>query len=356
MYKRFFFEDQNFLQTACALTLYLKLETSFFKDRDLLQDHEKWEILTASIIFRHIGQMVCNAHTMTDTRVEYNGAPLPLFLNSHMMDLKRTGLIIRSDETFAGIFPFISLLNHSCKPNISNRFNGNRLTISAKGPIANANEILNSYGINYLRVSRDERQTALRGQYHFECECEECLKPFDQFLFLQKLRCVTCQNLLDANFDMETMEIVPKGTHKCGKCGSSFDVEQFEWMVRKVSDNVEEIRDQTTLKTVLRALKYCSDCVHQHHEVIYFFSKNLINSVGDFDPTFQSELKGIAENMLNICEYLYGRNSVEYLLDRVCAVNVLPKNNSEIFEVGEKVLSERSFNIFKSIFPIIVTK
>lgn len=335
--------------------LYLETETTFFKDRDLLKDHEKWEILASSIILRHIGQMVCNAHTLSDTRVEYSGESLPHFMKSSLLELKRTGLIIRSDETFAGIFPFISLLNHSCKPNISNRFNGARLTITAKGKISLTDEIFNSYGINYLRISKIERQSALRGQYHFDCECDECLKPHDEFLFLQKLRCYTCQNLLEANFDMETMEVTPKKELKCGKCGSVFDMEQFDWMVRKVSDNIEEIRDQKTLQTVLRALKYCSQCVHQYHEVIYFFSKTFINSVGDFDPTFQSELKGIAENMLNICEHLYGKNSVEYLLDRVCAVNVLPNNDEEIFGLAENILSDQSLLIFKNIYRVIVT-
>lgn len=293
---------------------------------------------------------------MSDTRVEYGSGSIPLFVNCSLLELKRTGLVIRNDQTFAGIFPFISLLNHSCNPNISNRFNGTRLNITAKGTIASTDEIFNSYGINYLRTSKVERKTALRDQYHFDCECDACVQPEDCFILLQKLRCFTCQNLLDAIFDMETMELVQEKEQKCEKCGTCFDTEQFKWMIRKISDNIEDVQDQKNLKTVLLALKYCSQCLHQYHELVYFFSKTVLNTVGDFDQSFQSDLIGLAKNMLNICQYLYGKNSIEYLLDRICAVTVLSNNEEEIFGLAENVLSDQSLQILKNIFPVIVAK
>uniref|UniRef100_A0A336MCZ5 Protein-lysine N-methyltransferase SMYD4 n=1 Tax=Culicoides sonorensis TaxID=179676 RepID=A0A336MCZ5_CULSO len=357
------FENMNqgdlntFAITANILTLYLKTETSFFQDKDLHENENSWEILISSLIFRHIGQMVCNAHTISDMRFEHNEESLPNFMNLNVFDIKSTDLVFRSADTFAGIFPFVSLLNHSCKPNITNRFNGRQLTIKAKGKINEKTEIFNSYGINYLRMSRSERQEILRNQYHFQCKCTECLKSEDEYITIQKIRCYDCKNLLEPVFDLESNEIQPKTSQKC-KCGTQFDFEQFDWMHNKITKNLSNVHsDPKNLSTVMRALEYCTKTLHQNHELIYIFSKDLITSVHgtNFEGTsFQSELKSIGTNMLRICEYFYGKNSVEYLIDMICVVKLKGKNEDEILELAENILSRQSFVIFKNILEIVL--
>lgn len=79
-----------------------------------------------------------------------------------------------STRVFTGIFPKISLLNHSCDPNIRNRFDGMNLTIYATRRIDENEEIFNCYGPNYKLMDKDERQNALKQQYCFDCKCIKC--------------------------------------------------------------------------------------------------------------------------------------------------------------------------------------
>ncbi|XP_063703389.1 SET and MYND domain-containing protein 4-like [Culicoides brevitarsis] len=343
----------TFALTSCALILYLQMETTFFKDQKILLEDEKWEVLASSLLLRHIGQSICNAHTMSDLKIEFGGELFPPFNKVSNEILRFETPIIQNVETFAGIFPFISLLNHSCKSNIRNCFNGSHLTIYSKGIIKNDDEILNNYGINYLRSCKTDRQIALREQYHFNCKCEECSKPHDNYLILQKLRCVVCQNLLEATFDMETMEVNSKKKHICNHCGTYFNVDEFEQMIRKLSENLQEIYSQNMLDNTIKILEYCMERLNPYHEVIYFFSKSLISSLDYSKIEENVELAKVAENMLKICQYLYGKYSIEFLLDNLSVMKFLSKNKSDIMELASNVLSDQSFNIFKNVYKVV---
>lgn len=78
-----------------------------------------------------------------------------------------------SHEVIAtALYPRVAMLNHSCRPNIRNRFDGARLTICATRPLSGGSELLNSYCP--VQLDGAERRRGLREQYGFECECERC--------------------------------------------------------------------------------------------------------------------------------------------------------------------------------------
>ncbi|XP_012871767.1 PREDICTED: SET and MYND domain-containing protein 4 [Dipodomys ordii] len=92
--------------------------------------------------------------------------------------------ISRSKESFVtsskqvrlatGIFPVVSLLNHSCSPNTSLSFAGTVVTIRATQQIGKGQEILHCYGPHESRMSIAERQQKLKSQYFFDCSCPAC--------------------------------------------------------------------------------------------------------------------------------------------------------------------------------------
>lgn len=184
--------------TAQMLTYYLRENTTFFQDhmkesfRDLLVKSE-WDILIAALLLRHIGQLVSNGHAIVDYRQNvFTTDALKLMLHKNQPNGGGLHLLFKSQRIFTGIFPRISMLNHSCDPNIMNCFNGMQLTIKASRDIAEGDEIFNCYGPHWKLMSYQERQRTLRLQYNFNCECLKCINRNDEFRFNNSVQCRFC--------------------------------------------------------------------------------------------------------------------------------------------------------------------
>lgn len=75
-------------------------------------------------------------------------------------------------EVGVGLYPSMSLLNHDCDPNCVIVFEGRHLLLHAVKEIQPEEELTVSY-IDVL-VPTLERQTQLKKQYCFLCECQRC--------------------------------------------------------------------------------------------------------------------------------------------------------------------------------------
>ena len=79
------------------------------------------------------------------------------------------------------------MLNHSCSPNIRNKFEGRQLTIFSTDDVVEGGEIFNCYGPNYKLMSYQERQDSLRLQYNFNCKCSKCDERNDEFVSFKNI-------------------------------------------------------------------------------------------------------------------------------------------------------------------------
>lgn len=93
-------------------------------------------------------------------------------------------MAIDSQRIFTAIFPRISMFNHSCNPNIRNRFNNSELMVYARRNIGDGDEIFNCYGPNDKLNPCKERQELLKQQYHFQCDCLSCNKSDKDYVSL----------------------------------------------------------------------------------------------------------------------------------------------------------------------------
>ena len=84
------------------------------------------------------------------------------------------GLALGTDPTEAAVFPVVSRINHSCKPNVYHSWNTflNEETVYAIRDIRENEEILTSYVIAYK--TRKDRITELEKKFRFTCTCEVC--------------------------------------------------------------------------------------------------------------------------------------------------------------------------------------
>ncbi|KAG8444382.1 hypothetical protein GDO86_009534 [Hymenochirus boettgeri] len=94
----------------------------------------------------YFGKVICNSFTISDGEMQDIGV---------------------------GLYPSMSLLNHSCDPNCVIVFEGRRLLLRTVKEISKREELTISY-ID-VKIPTEERQNQLFRQYSFTCECHGCL-------------------------------------------------------------------------------------------------------------------------------------------------------------------------------------
>ncbi|KAM6463189.1 SET and MYND domain-containing protein 4 isoform 2-T2 [Liasis olivaceus] len=113
-------------------------------------------------MLRHLLQLQCNAQAVT--ALHPSGPEDGLVASSGQVRLA------------TGLFPTLSLLNHSCDPNTSVVFTGSTAEVRALRPIPEGQELLHCYGPHRCRMGAAERRRRLLAQYFFECQCQACLE------------------------------------------------------------------------------------------------------------------------------------------------------------------------------------
>ncbi|KAL8482070.1 hypothetical protein ACS0TY_028277 [Phlomoides rotata] len=98
-------------------------------------------------ITEFFSKLACNAHTICDGELRPLGT---------------------------GLYPVISIINHSCLPNSVLVFEGRQAVVRAMQNIQKGTEVL----ISYVDIAGSTltRQKALKEQYYFSCVCSRCVK------------------------------------------------------------------------------------------------------------------------------------------------------------------------------------
>ncbi|XP_014808732.1 PREDICTED: SET and MYND domain-containing protein 4 isoform X2 [Calidris pugnax] len=120
--------------------------------------------IMAEAMLRHVLQLQCNAQAITVMQESGSG-------DGAVVNKKPVRLA-------TAFFPVLSLLNHSCCPNISVSFSGTAATVRASQPIPSGQEIFHCYGPHRCRMRVAERQQLL-SQYFFACRCQACLDELE---------------------------------------------------------------------------------------------------------------------------------------------------------------------------------
>ncbi|KAI3821259.1 hypothetical protein L1987_08823 [Smallanthus sonchifolius] len=157
----------------------------------------QWPDLNIKEIAENFSKLACNAHTICDSEL------IPLG---------------------TGLYPVISIINHSCYPNSVLLFEGRRATVRAIQQIPKGSEVL----ISYIETagSTMTRQKALKEQYFFTCSCPRCMKlgQNDDIKESAVLDGYRCKNHTCDGFLLRDPE--SKG-FKCQHCGLLRDIEEI---------------------------------------------------------------------------------------------------------------------------------
>ena len=104
------------LQTDCAAQEHMSGGTKSLKEIKLSQnepckiDRNEIEMYVGGLLLRHIQQLVCNAHAITEVQVTPTAA-------GEITPVEETSQV----RVATAIYPTASLMNHSCDPTIISR-------------------------------------------------------------------------------------------------------------------------------------------------------------------------------------------------------------------------------------------
>ncbi|PKA53505.1 Histone-lysine N-methyltransferase ASHR1 [Apostasia shenzhenica] len=157
-------------------------------------------------VAQNFSKISCNAHTICDSELRPLGT---------------------------GLYPIISIINHSCIPNSVLVFEGQVAFVRALEPIKAGAEVMISY--IETAATTNTRQDNLK-QYFFTCSCPRCFKELKEDAILEGYRCK------DKKCDGFLLHEVEKKSFTCQQCGLGRDENE----TTKVANEIEEMSKVVT--------------------------------------------------------------------------------------------------------------
>ncbi|XP_055899077.1 SET and MYND domain-containing protein 4-like [Biomphalaria glabrata] len=203
-------------------------------------------------ILRNIMMLPCNAHEVSEFALNES--------NPAMSATK---------ELAAGVYPVLSLINHSCDPSVVRHSYGNLCIGRAIRSIAAGDELKDNYGALYPTMDLEKRQSTLHSQYFFKCSCEACQGDWPQYFDIQCdrpfFRCTGC----DGHVPIPPGNLTEQA--RCIACGQQQDITQtllrmgdmeepYKQALTSVIDGGNSVSNITTL---LSYLKFVEKHVHR---------------------------------------------------------------------------------------------
>ncbi|KAK2715232.1 SET and MYND domain-containing protein 4-like [Artemia franciscana] len=236
----------QYAMSALMLNLFLKLKTNVYAgfDDDIFN-------IVSNFFLRHICQMICNAHAITELSEDSNN---------------ESNLVLESQDRIAtAIYPSASLMNHACDPTIINSFSGRTLIVRAVKDVKTGGEIFHCYGPHFARTPTPERRESLKLQYFFDCGCPYCTDPkltdLNQRFF--SFACTYCKGSLSIKKSKKAF---------CKDCGKEQNYcEQLEaesqalQLHREGIDGYKENKIETATFCFTKAFKLREKALYKHH-------------------------------------------------------------------------------------------
>ncbi len=124
-----------------------------------------------AVILKHLQNLPCNAHEVSEMEIASSSGATGSTTSGPPSGSPRDTTV---REIGAAVFGVLSLLNHSCDPNVVRHSYGATAAVRAIKTIRRGEELLDNYGYHYAVMPKEERQRKLHNQYYFHCSCVAC--------------------------------------------------------------------------------------------------------------------------------------------------------------------------------------
>ncbi|KAL6296880.1 hypothetical protein ACE6H2_005022 [Prunus campanulata] len=169
----------------------------------------QWPGINIKEIAENFSKLACNAHTICDSELRPLGT---------------------------GLYPVISIINHSCLPNSVLLFEGRSAVVRAVQHIPKGAEVL----ISYIETAGSTltRQKALKEQYLFTCTCPRCSKvgKYDDIQESAVLEGYRCKDNGCIGFLLRESDGNGFICQQCGLVRSKEEIKQIASELKSLSD------------------------------------------------------------------------------------------------------------------------
>nr|BAT46567.1 SET and MYND domain containing 4 [Tokudaia muenninki] len=247
-------------------------------------------------MLRHMLQLQCNAQAITS--ICHSGSNESIITNSRQVRLA------------TGVFPVVSLLNHSCSPNTSVSFTSTVATIRAAQRIAKGQEILHCYGPHESRMGVAERQQRLSSQYFFDCSCPACHAETLRAAAAPRWEsfcCHTCRVLMQGN------DVLSCSNESCTKSVSRdqlvSQLRDLQQQVRMAQKLLRNGKPEQAIQQLLECREAAESFLSAEHTVLGEIEDGLAQAYATLGDWLKSAAH--VQKSLQVVKARHGPSSVE---------------------------------------------
>ncbi|KAF8568308.1 hypothetical protein P879_01693 [Paragonimus westermani] len=168
---------------------------------------------------------------------------------------------VNTCEVGSALYPILSLINHSCNPNVAHVYLANgHCGLYALRVIRAGDALYGNYGYHYATHSLAERQRLLLDQYCFECQCEACLENWSNLNLDLKLQCQQCYGLIELSTNATDISCNTVFTSRRSECRCSKSVQRTAIrLYNKLHRSFQELCTQIPMEFMGRQFHQLSD-------------------------------------------------------------------------------------------------
>jgi len=188
-------------------------------------------MLVGGILLTHLQNLPCNAHEIASGTVKDS---------------------VQS-EIGAASYGTLSLINHSCDPNVVRHYHSSHAVVTSVRTILAGEEILDNYGYHYAVMPREERQRKLQSQYYFSCACVSCKETWPVYTGL-----ATAAVPLPGTQPDQAKQIISEYNKSSKQYKKAFDLV----LTGKFSEALPTLLDHLSFldKNITRPIREYNDC------------------------------------------------------------------------------------------------
>ncbi|WJX33104.1 hypothetical protein P8452_21348 [Trifolium repens] len=248
----------------------------------------QWPEINIKEIAEIFSKFACNAHTICDSELRPLGT---------------------------GLYPVVSVINHSCLPNSVLVFEGTVASVRALQHVPKGTEVL----ISYIETagSTVTRQKALKGQYLFTCVCSRCSKV-GQYEDVQEnaiLEGYRCKNEICDGFLLRTTD---GKAFQCEECGLVRDKEEIKQIATEIKLLSEEASKPSSSDDYQDAISIYKMIEKLQTKLYHPFSINLMQTRDNFEVTNEA---GTLDGSFSILQIDHTNLSKYVILKLVSSIN-----------------------------------